>query len=245
MLLNNIFNPSKLVGLFICYVLLVSMKACEYLKVMDKYLKMLSSHKIEFDPKSLSDDRLRYIHALDIFMQNRVKARMMSKHVIHALVDTYKVEIRLRRNRIYRHSCSCNDDICEHIIATLIAFEREPDSFRSDKDAILKKVMDIYKDIINSLANNGLEEDIELLNMLRSIIITSNDDRMTQHIIGLLSFSILSSIDNKYNTDVMKIINKSIAEDINTIIRMISNKPNDIGNRSWDGIITELINGTG
>ncbi len=206
----------------------------KYIKMIDKQLK-IGKIEISFDVKELAEDRLEYIHALDIFMHNKVLKRVRSNNSIYAISDNHATSIRFRNGK-FSYRCSCNK-LCKHILATLIAFEREPDTFKDDR---IGKIIDAYKRLVESMEYSGMDEDKDLLNTLHTLMITSKDDNLSQHIIGLLLISILTKIDNKYGVDAMKRANKSIAENFNSIIDAIDSEQVK-SNRSWDNIIAELM----
>ncbi len=217
----------------------------KYIRMIDKQLKSDDKIELAFDIKTLTNNRLEYIHALDIFMHNRVKQRFKHRNSIYAIIDEQSISIRFRNGKLAKYTCSCNNDICKHILATLIAFEKEANTF-IDKDDKMSKIMNAYKKLIDSMEYNTVEEDVELLNMLHKLIITSRDDNTSQHIIGLLIISILTNIDNKYGANTIQIVNKKVADNINSIIDAISLKEQvEQTNRSWDNIITELIKKVG
>ncbi|GIU70926.1 MAG: hypothetical protein KatS3mg003_1623 [Candidatus Nitrosocaldaceae archaeon] len=211
----------------------------KYLKIIDKQLS--KDIEMNIDIKEFADNRLDYIHGLDLFTQKRVKNRVKNKNVISAIVDNSHVTIRINKNKI-RYACSNDDNICKHILATLIAFEKEPNTF-IDRDDKIRKIIHAHKMLVDSIKNNTLDEDIELLHDLHELIIAHNDN--ASHIIGLIILSILMNIDNKYNANTIKIINELFADNINAIKNVIKKDEKKDMARSWDNIITELINRVG
>jgi hypothetical protein len=208
--------------------------------MIDRQLKS-KDIELNMDIKEFADNRLDYIHGLDLFTKRRVKNRIKNKNVISAIVDNSYVTIRINKNKI-KHACSNDNNICKHVLATLIAFEKEPNTF-IDKDDKVRKIIHAHKMLIDSIKNNTLDEDIELLHDLNELIIAHNDN--ASHIIGLIVLSILMSIDNKYDANTIKIVNELFADNINAIKNAIKKDEKRDTARSWDNIITELINRVG
>lgn len=215
----------------------------KYIRMIDKQLKVNDKIELAFDIKELTEDRLEYIHALDMFMRNKVTQRYKSNKSIYARVDAKSVNIRFRNGKLGVYACSCNNNMCKHILATLIAFEKEPNTF-TDKHDRMSKIMYAHKKLMESMEYSSREEDIELLNTL-PILISINKDNMSQHIIGLLIISILTKLDNKYGADTIRIVNEKVAENLNLIKDAISVKREGKSIRSWDNMISELINRVG
>lgn len=214
---------------------------------MNKYLKMIDRQlrskdiELNIDIKELASNRLDYIHALDLFTRKKVENRIKHKNMISSIVDNANVTIRINKSKI-KYTCSNDDNICKHILATLIAFEREPNTF-VDKYDKTRSIMHAHRMLIDSIKYNTLDEDIELLNDLQEFIIVHNEN--ANHIIGLLIISILMNIDNKYNANTIKIVNELVADNINSIKNVIKKDEKRDTMRSWDNIITELINKVG
>lgn len=217
----------------------------KYIKMIDRQLKVNDKIELTFDIKKLVDNRLEYIHALDLFMHNRIVQRFKHNSSIYSIIDNQSINIRFRNGKLAKYACSCNNNLCKHILATLIAFEKEPDTF-IEKDNKMSKIIHAYKKLIESMEYNTLEDDIELLNTLHTMIVTSKNDSLSQHIIGLVIISILTNIDNRYGVDTIQIVNKKVADSINSIIDTISSRDKvEKSNRSWDNIISELMNKVG
>ncbi len=209
---------------------------------MSKYLRMidnqLKEYEIVINAKAFTNEEIKYMHALDLYLNGNVKDRVKDKDKIKAIVDNKPIYIKFKGNKLTRFYCPCNNGLCEHILAVLIALEREPISFKNIKS--INKIMNIYKKLMSDMLNNDLNADNELLYMLRNMILAHND-KFAHHIIGLLLFSILSNIDKKYNTNTLSIVNNKIGECIESIIESIDNKKEHKVERSWDNVINELL----
>ncbi|MEM4237634.1 MAG: hypothetical protein QW050_01440, partial [Candidatus Nitrosocaldaceae archaeon] len=190
-------------------------------------------------------NRLEYIHALDLFIRKKVIERKREKDSISSITDGKNVKIIFRDGMISRYICECNNGICKHIIATLIAYEREQESFLYDINSELSYIINHYKDILEMIKENEIKDDIELLQILHSLIL-NNDSKILQHLIALMSLNIISAIDKKYDIEALRLINESIGDNINKIIGKIRSSDETINKndkvvRSWDDIITELV----
>ncbi|MEM2856966.1 MAG: hypothetical protein QW416_07695 [Candidatus Nitrosocaldaceae archaeon] len=223
------------------------MDSQRYLKSIDKKLRRISYKKINisFNIEELITNRLEYIHALDLFIRKKVIERKREKDSISSITDGKNVKIIFRDGMISRYICECNNGICKHIIATLIAYEREQESFLYDINSELSYIINHYKDILEMIKENEIKDDIELLQILHSLIL-NNDSKILQHLIALMSLNIISAIDKKYDIEALRLINESIGDNINKIIGKIRSSDETINKndkvvRSWDDIITELV----
>lgn len=209
---------------------------------MSKYLRMidnqLKEYEIVINAKAFTNEKIKYMHALDLYLNGNVKDRIKYKDKIKATVDNKPIYIKFKSNKLTRFYCPCNNGLCEHILSVLIALEREPISFKNIKS--INKIMNIYKKLMSDMLNNDLNADKELLYMLHNMILAHND-KFAHHIIGLLLFSTLSNIDKKYNTNTLSIVNNKIGECIESIIKSIDNRKERKVERSWDNIINELL----
>lgn len=223
------------------------MDSQRYLKSIDKKLRRINYKKINisFNIEELITNKLEYIHALDLFIHKKVIERKREKDSIRSITDGKNVKIIFRDGMISRCICECNNGICKHIIATLIAFERERESFLYDINSELSYIINHYKDILEMIKENEIKDDIELLEILHSLIL-NNDSKILQHLIALMSLNIISTIDKKYDIEALRLINESIGDNINKIIGRIRSSDETINKndkvvRSWDDMITELV----
>ncbi len=193
-------------------------------------------YNIDIEPKDLTNDRLKYIHALEYFKQGKVSNTIKVRNVLYANIDEHEVKVRVK-DKVYAR-CTCNDKLCEHALALLIAYKHNPRSFSNR--SVMDRILRLYKRLVEDIKYNTLDEDIDMLKLLHSIIISNENNRDAQSIINLISISILAKLDEKYASDNIARINKSIADNIKSIINN-KNKKDDRLSRSWDGIIEELM----
>lgn len=213
-----------------------------YLKMIDKRLDAIDHGiiKMEFDVRELAYSRLDYIHALDLFINKMVKDRKREGNLITARVDGKVSKIRFRDGRLARYSCECSNTICKHILATLIAFEKESESFITNIEDELIYIIRCYKRILESMEKNTHEDDIQLLNALQMLILNHSNVAL-QQVISLISLGIITRIDNKYDANTLRMINEFIAERISMMVRSIGNNEEVKGSRSWDCIIEDFV----